>query len=185
MELDRFIHKYFMEGLTFPEIVLVLASKHRIFTSERTVKRHASSMRLFRRKFKSDVMDVALFIQDELERSGQLHGYRWMYWKCRKSGLVVSQEDTRNLLRVLDSDGVETRRRKRLKRRDYSNNGPNDVWHVDGYDKLKPYGIAIHGCIDGFSRKIVWLEASRTNNDPSVIASILYESRSKSWWSTA
>ena len=72
---------------------------------------------------------------------------------------------------MLDSDGVEARRRKRLKRRDYSNNGPNDVWHVDRYGKLKPYAIAIHGCIDGFSRKIVWLEASRTNNDPSVIAS--------------
>ena len=44
------------------------------------------------------------------------------------------------------------------------------VWHLDGYDKLKPYGIAIHGCIDGFSRHIVWLHANTTNNDPRVIA---------------
>lgn len=28
--------------------------------------------------------------------------------------------------------------------------GPNYVWHLDGYDKLKPYGFAIHACIDGF-----------------------------------
>ena len=29
--------------------------------------------------------------------------------------------------------------------------GPNWVWHLnlDGYDKLKPYGFPIHGCIDG------------------------------------
>ena len=27
--------------------------------------------------------------------------------------------------------------------------GPNYLWHVDGYDKLKPYGFCIHGCIDG------------------------------------
>ena len=27
--------------------------------------------------------------------------------------------------------------------------GPNYVWHCDGYDKLKPYGFAIHGCMDG------------------------------------
>lgn len=27
--------------------------------------------------------------------------------------------------------------------------GPDFVWHLDGYDKLKPYGFAIHGCIDG------------------------------------
>ena len=26
---------------------------------------------------------------------------------------------------------------------------PNFVWHLDGYDKLKPYGFAIHACIDG------------------------------------
>lgn len=31
----------------------------------------------------------------------------------------------------------------------YINQGPNFVWHVDGYDKLSPYGLDIHGCIDG------------------------------------
>ena len=25
------------------------------------------------------------------------------------------------------------------------------MWHLDGYDKLKPYGFAIHGCIDGLA----------------------------------
>ena len=24
------------------------------------------------------------------------------------------------------------------------------MWHVDGYDKLKPFGFPIHGCIDGY-----------------------------------
>ena len=28
--------------------------------------------------------------------------------------------------------------------------GPSSVWHCDGMDKLKPYGFAIHGCIDGY-----------------------------------
>ena len=28
--------------------------------------------------------------------------------------------------------------------------GPNYVWHTDGLDKLKPYGFAVHGCIDGY-----------------------------------
>ena len=28
--------------------------------------------------------------------------------------------------------------------------GPNSVWHCDGMDELKPYGFAIHGCIDGY-----------------------------------
>jgi hypothetical protein len=28
---------------------------------------------------------------------------------------------------------------------------------------LKPYGIPIHGCIDGFSRKVIWLNVSWNN----------------------
>ncbi|KAJ8311613.1 hypothetical protein KUTeg_010968 [Tegillarca granosa] len=48
--------------------------------------------------------------------------------------------------------------------------GPNFLWHIDGYDKLKPYAIAIHGCIDGFSQHIIWLQAKNTNKDPRVVA---------------
>ena len=43
------------------------------------------------------------------------------------------------------------------------------MWHMDGNDKLKPYGFSIHGCIDGYSRKLLWLEVSSTNKDPSVV----------------
>ena len=39
-----------------------------------------------------------------------------------------------------------------------------------GYDKLKPYGFPIHGAVDGFSRRILWLEVTRSNNDPKVVA---------------
>ena len=28
--------------------------------------------------------------------------------------------------------------------------GPNFIWHVDSYDKLKPFGFPINGCIDGY-----------------------------------
>lgn len=28
--------------------------------------------------------------------------------------------------------------------------GPNYIWHIDGYDKLSPYGLPIHGCVDGW-----------------------------------
>lgn len=41
---------------------------------------------------------------------------------------------------------------------------------MDSYDKLKPYGICINGCIDGFSRFIVWLKAGSTSSNRRVIA---------------
>jgi hypothetical protein len=48
--------------------------------------------------------------------------------------------------------------------------GPNYVYHVDGYDKLKPFGFAISGCIDGYSRRIMWLEVGPSNSNPRYIA---------------
>ena len=53
--------------------------------------------------------------------------------------------------------------------------GPNYLWHIDGYDKLKPFGFAIHGGIDGFSRKVLWLAVGSSNNDPSIVATYFVE----------
>lgn len=75
-----------------------------------------------------------------------------------------------HLMGELDPLGKEKRSRHKFVRRTYHSTGPNEVWHVDGYDKLKPFGIAISGCIDGFSRKVLWLKCGKSNNDPRVIA---------------
>ncbi|KAL0965948.1 hypothetical protein UPYG_G00288460 [Umbra pygmaea] len=88
----------------------------------------------------------------------------------QKYSLTVRRDDVMALMRELDPSGVQLRARRRFVRRVYSSRGPNHVWHVDGYDKLKPYGLAISGCIDGYSRKILWLVCGASNNDPGVIA---------------
>jgi len=31
--------------------------------------------------------------------------------------------------------------------------------------------LPIHGCVDGFSRRIIWLKVTRTNNNPNIPAS--------------
>ena len=80
-----------------------------------------------------------------------------------------------SLMREIDPEGVAARARRRLVRRTYFSSGSNQCWHIDGYDKLKPYGLAIHGCIDGFSRKILWLKVVESNNNPIIMASIFLE----------
>ena len=47
---------------------------------------------------------------------------------------------------------------------------PNYVWHIDGFDKLKTYGFSIHGCIYGYSKRVIWLEVSASNKCPNLIA---------------
>ena len=157
---------YYRLRLTFKEIKLILVHKHKIIISTRQLKRITASLGLYRRKYSSSLLEVATFISKELKESGQCHGYRMMHNKCLESGIEVDKESVRLLIKCLDPIGVKLRNARKLTRRTYRNNGPNYIWHMDGYDKLKVYGI----CIDGFSRNIMWLEAYKTNNDPSVIA---------------
>ena len=63
----------------------------------------------------------------------------------QKHHLHVSHEVVRLILQQLDPVGVVARQHHRMRRRTYYSQGPNDVWHVDGYDKLRPYGILISG----------------------------------------
>lgn len=116
--------------------------------------------------------DVAAAIDEELEFSGSLLGYRLMYQRlASKYGIKTTYATVRQVLKVLDPEGVELRIAHRLRRRQYHVRGPNDVWHIDGNDKLLPYGFAIHGAIDGYSRRVLWLEVGRSNKDPVVTAS--------------
>ena len=69
-----------------------------------------------------------------------------------------------------DLEGVSMRKKKTIKRRTYETNGPFDVFHIDGNYKLKMFGFVIRGCIDGFSKKLIWLFVSKTNNDPLIKA---------------
>jgi len=91
-----------------------------------------------RRRCFSDAIDVAIFIVGLLESSGVLHGYRFMYERCRANGLNVRKEDVRLLLRALDPE-VNLRQRRRLHRQQYFAGGPNFIWRVDSYDKLTPF----------------------------------------------
>ena len=102
--------------------------------------------------------------RQELNGDGCLLGYRAM-WRLirRKYHVKVPRRVVQRLLREIDLEGSNERTSHRLKRREYNNPGPNFCWHADGYDKLKPRGFPIHGCIDGFSRCV------KINNDPKII----------------
>ena len=170
-EMEDLIKCYFEIGLSNKEILAVLAQNHSIVISIRTLKRRCRELGLCRRRNQSDIDNVIAFVQEELHGNGQMQGYRWLHLRAIQRGFVVSQRTIRLILRALDPHGVEIRRARRLRRREYTTPGPNALWHMDSYDKLKPFGICINGCIDGYSRYVLWMEAYTTNNDPKVIAS--------------
>lgn len=109
--------------------------------------------------------------------TGRNCGYRTLWHSLRvQHQLTVSKEMLRKYMRVRDPVNVAARAVHRLDRRTYRSRGPNDCWHFDGYDKLKRYGLPISGCVDGFSRRIIWLRCSSSNNDPAVIGSYYLDS---------
>ena len=87
-----------------------------------------------------------------------------------KYNVNISKNDVRKILKELNPSDAQDSWRKLITRRIYDNNGPADVYHIDGNDKLKKWVFAIHGCIDRFSRNILWLHVSTSNNDPLIIA---------------
>ncbi|KAL2087589.1 uncharacterized protein LOC109138370 [Larimichthys crocea] len=172
MDRDSMIELYFRLGMKYKDILKSLALEGFII-SERHLHRLLRARSLHRRRYDLDAgID---FIVDQLQGSGKDHGYRWMYTKCIQHGIRIRKEDVRILLSLLDPVASQLRRTRRLSRRQYFAQGPNFVWHIDSYDKLKPYGICLNGCIDGFSRKVMWLRAARTNSDPKVIGGYFVE----------
>ena len=167
---EDLIRLYLSKGFMYEEIRSFLEVKHDIKLSLRTLKKRLLDLGLKRRNVTYDVDSVRDRIQDEIDGPGCSGGYRAVWHTLRLEGMQVPRKVIEDTLRELDPEGCEERRAKCLRRRQYRNPGPNYAWHMDGYDKLKPYGFPIHGCIDGFSRRIIWLNVARTNNNPAVIA---------------
>lgn len=145
MTVQELVRVYFDLGLQYKDIAALLASRHGYVMSERNLRIILKSCGLFRRKGYTGLDRVWDFIEEQLQTSGKLNGYRWMYTKCKEPGLHVKKEEVRLILKELDPRGVELRRRRRLHRRSYFVKGPNYIWYFDSYDKLKPFGICING----------------------------------------
>ena len=174
---DELIQDYFNLGLTAPEITSFLVCVHGIQISLRHLKRVLKRQGCTRRRNRSDLREIVNAVEGELRGSGGLLGYRAMHQRLvNYHRLVTTREVVRHVLRIFDPEGVQVRSRHRLRRRVYRCKGPNYLWHIDGYDKLKPFGFCIHGAIDGFSRRILWLEVASSNNDPRIVAQYYLDS---------
>ena len=167
---DERVAVYYHRGFAIKEIVGFMALQHDTILSERTVHRILRSQGLYRRQNQSELLDVVAAISQELSGTGQNAGYRQMRQRLLvHHGIVATCETVRLALSVIDPNGVILRQSNALTRRVYRNAGPNFAIHLDGWNKLKPYGVSVHGAIDGFSRRLLWLECCNSNKKPQYI----------------
>ena len=176
--LTDIIKDYFRKEYTYLEMLEFLKVHHKKTISLSTLERHLKKMNCFRRALlgrRINFNEVKEIVQEELHGSGSNLGYKRVWSHLSTSGILLRREDVRLALRELDPENVDKRQRRCLRRRKYRNPSPNYVWYIDGHDKLKTYDISIHGCIDGYSRRIIWIEVAATNKMPELIANYYVE----------
>uniref|UniRef100_A0A1X7TV99 Integrase core domain-containing protein n=1 Tax=Amphimedon queenslandica TaxID=400682 RepID=A0A1X7TV99_AMPQE len=83
-------------------------------------------------------------------------------------GYRVQQFRIRDSVRRVDMIGTAMQRLTVLSRRNYS--VPRlSLYHIDSNHKLIRWKLVIHGCIDGFSRRIIYLQVSDNNRAETVL----------------
>lgn len=88
-------------------------------------------------------------------------------------GIRVTRQRLRDSLLRVDPTGLHARCRNILHRRKYQVASPNALWHLDGYHKLIRWKLIVHGCIDGYSRLIVYLKIAPNNRSATVLKCFL------------
>jgi hypothetical protein len=69
----------------------------------------------------------------------------------------------------MEPEQVAARIKKCLVRRTFYAAGVNHFWAMDQHDKWKHFGLFWHGCVDGFTGKILWLVVWWNNSNPKFV----------------
>lgn len=107
-------------------------------------------------------------------------GIRRMKGFLTSRGIRMQWERVRSSLWRIDPAGILLRSMQLnlVNRRHYSVPGPLYLWHLDGNHKLIRWGFVIHGCVDGYSRRVMFLKAS-TNNKANTVFNLFVKAVEK------
>ncbi len=128
-------------------------------------------------------------VKKELDGPGKQLGYRAMHQKVRQEHkLNVPRDVVYAAMTELDKAGLEGRvpGLKQQKKGHFTTKGVDWVHSLDGHCKLMGYQrftfpLAVYGCLDTASRKLLWLRVWTDNCNPKLVArwyfDYLYERR--------
>ena len=72
-----------------------------------------------------------------------------MHQKLLMDSFINDHQSVRLILKERDHVGVAEKSRHSLITRTYISTGPNHTYHIDEYNKLKPFKLLIHSAIGG------------------------------------
>ena len=112
----------------------------------------------------TDITDEELDRQIEQTLNSTLYsGESYVGGSLKGRGINVQRFRIRESLKRIDGIGRAVRCQYAICRRTYSVRDANHLWHIDSNHKLISWTFVIHGCIDGYSRAIVYLKCCTGN----------------------
>ncbi|KAI3647692.1 hypothetical protein MP228_007913 [Amoeboaphelidium protococcarum] len=167
-------------GSTQQQLLDWLKQKHNIQMSLRTLQSILSQHQIGTRHCALSPVEVLDLVHVVNQDEGERLGIRSTTQVLRElSGQQVSRDMVMVCQRFDNPEAVQMRKRRKLKRREYQNDGPNQVWHIDGFDKLSQFGFGISACVDGFSRYVVFSMVADTNRPARYILEYFLDAADK------
>lgn len=96
-------------------------------------------------------------------------GEKYLRGALRAKGLKVQILRIRQSIKRVDPMQTAMRHVLVTYRRNYNVPGPNALWHIDSNHKIIRWRFIIHGCIDGYSRLIIYLRCATDNKSITVL----------------
>ena len=96
---EMLIKRYFEAGLQYHEIILILAFRHKVHVSLRTMNRILRKLHLKRKNCPIDTREIISKVQYEIQESGGCLGYRSMHHRLILSGYQCNRETVRLALK--------------------------------------------------------------------------------------
>ena len=130
------------------------------------------------------VDEVVDAVKQEMQGPGKLLGYRALH---KKLGQVHDLNVPRDLVYAVmynvDPEALAERApqyKKKKAKGNFISQSPNWVHSLDGHDKLMGYQnstfpIAVYGCMDTCSRKMLWAKVWVSNSNPDIIGRFYLE----------
>ena len=108
-------------------------------------------------------------IQQYVANHGTTTGQVYINGYLKSQGLLIQRRRIRESMARVDPQNTVLRWGITVSRRVYSVPWPNSLWHLDGHHSLIRWKLVVHGCIDGFSRRILYLMCSSNNLAETVL----------------
>ena len=156
-----------LRGLGFSWSKISLMFKVSRWTIHRRVKEYdLETMQQFSEISDADIDKI---IKEYISRHGPTTGEPILSGYFRSKGLVIQRRRIRSSLNRVDPKNTALRWGALVTRRSYYVPWPNSLWHIDGHHSLIRWKLVVHGCIDGKSRKIMFLRCDNNNRAETVL----------------